>query len=167
TEAARKYATENGLEYAEIRDAGISAFKGKNITHGALGSFIQAVKDGVIEKDSTIFIENLDRLTRSGVGTAQKLLLDLLDLGLTVVTGMDQRVYTMESANENPTDMLISLLMFSRANEESKTKQNRTNNTARTLVARFKQGQPTNIKNMSNDPWWFDASGSKYEAVNP
>ncbi|WHW84172.1 recombinase family protein [Citrobacter freundii] len=66
TEAARKYATENGLEYAEIRDAGISAFKGKNITHGALGSFIQAVKDGVIEKDSTIFIENLDRLTRSG-----------------------------------------------------------------------------------------------------
>ncbi|HBB4489217.1 TPA: recombinase zinc beta ribbon domain-containing protein, partial [Citrobacter freundii] len=147
--------------------AGISAFKGKNITHGALGSFIQAVKDGVIEKDSTIFIENLDRLTRSGVGTAQKLLLDLLDLGLTVVTGMDQRVYTMESANENPTDMLISLLMFSRANEESKTKQNRTNNTARALVARFKQGQPTNIKNMSNDPWWFDSSGSKYEAVKP
>ncbi|EPE1526322.1 recombinase family protein, partial [Citrobacter freundii] len=167
TEAARNYATENGLEYAEIRDAGISAFKGKNITHGALGSFIQAVKDGVIEKDSTIFIENLDRLTRSGVGTAQKLLLDLLDLGLTVVTGMDQRVYTMESANENPTDMLISLLMFSRANEESKTKQNRTNNTARALVARFKQGQPTNIKNMSNDPWWFDSSGSKYEAVKP
>lgn len=155
------------MEYAEIRDAGISAFKGKNITHGALGSFIQAVKDGVIEKDSTIFIENLDRLTRSGVGTAQKLLLDLLDLGLTVVTGMDQRVYTMESANENPTDMLISLLMFSRANEESKTKQNRTNNTARALVARFKQGQPTNIKNMSNDPWWFDSSGSKYEAVKP
>ncbi|WP_413594912.1 recombinase family protein [Citrobacter youngae] len=167
TEAARKYAAENGLEYAEIRDAGVSAFKGKNITHGALGAFIQAVKDGVIEKDSTIFIENLDRLTRSGVGTAQKLLLDLLDLGLTVVTGMDQRVYTMESANENLTDMLISLLMFSRSNEESKTKQNRTNATAMALVTRFKQGHPTNIKNMSNDPWWFDASGSKYEAVKP
>lgn len=167
TQAARLYASQNGLEYTEILDAGVSAFKGKNSTQGALGAFIQAVKDGVIPKDSWLYVENLDRLTRQDMLTALNLFTSLLGLGLTIVTGMDKRVYTAESAGKDISDLMISLVMFSRANEESKTKQARANETARALVDRFKQGQPTNIKVMGNDPWWFDNSMSKYEAVKP
>lgn len=167
TQAARLYATEHGLEYTEILDAGVSAFKGKNSTQGALGSFIQAVKDGVIPSDSWLYVENLDRLTRQDMLTALNLFTSLLGLGLTIVTGMDKRVYTAESAGKDISDLMISLVMFSRANEESKTKQARANETARALVERFKQGQPTNIKVMGNDPWWFDNSMSKYESVRP
>ncbi|HCC5836043.1 recombinase family protein [Citrobacter farmeri] len=167
TQAARLYATEHGLEYTEILDAGVSAFKGKNSTQGALGSFIQAVKDGVIPSDSWLYVENLDRLTRQDMLTALNLFTSLLGLGLTIVTGMDKRVYTAESAGKDISDLMISLVMFSRANEESKTKQARANETARALVERFKQGHPTNIKVMGNDPWWFDNSMSKYEAVKP
>ncbi len=167
TQAARLYASQNGLEYTEILDAGVSAFKGKNSTQGALGAFIQAVKDGVIPSDSWLYVENLDRLTRQDMLTALNLFTSLLGLGLTIVTGMDKRVYTAESAGKDISDLMISLVMFSRANEESKTKQARANETARALVERFKQGHPTNIKVMGNDPFWFDNSMTKYEAVKP
>jgi DNA invertase Pin-like site-specific DNA recombinase len=46
TEAARLYAVENNLEYHEIRDEGVSAFKGKNSKKGGLADFIADVKEG-------------------------------------------------------------------------------------------------------------------------
>lgn len=167
TAKAREYAIQNGLDYVEILDAGVSGFRGKNTTHGALGDFIEAVKAGVIPSDSWLYVENLDRLTRQDIDQALELLLSLLRLGLTVVTGKDGRVYNSQSINANPMELMFSVMVLARANEESKTKQARANETARALVERFKQGHPTNIKVMGNDPWWFDNSMSKYEAVKP
>lgn len=167
TAKAREYAIQNGLDYVEILDAGVSGFRGKNTTHGALADFIEAVKAGVIPSDSWLYVENLDRLTRQDIDQALELLLSLLRLGLTVVTGKDGRVYNSQSINANPMELMFSVMVLARANEESKTKQTRANETARTLVERFKQGHPTNIKVMGNDPFWFDNSMSKYEAVKP
>ncbi len=89
----------------------------------------------------------------------------MLDLGLTLVTGMDKRVYTLESVNKNPTDLMISLLLFSRANEESKTKQARTIGNVESLIERHRQGLPVNIKSCGKHPFWIDDSGSQYESV--
>ena len=54
TEAARDYADRHSLDLADLtfRDLGVSAFKGKNATEGALGAFIQAVDSGKVEKSS-------------------------------------------------------------------------------------------------------------------
>lgn len=163
--SAKEFALANGLELVEIIDPGVSAFRGKNTKTGKLGDFIDAVREGVIPDDSWLFVENLDRLTRQDVTTAQKLFIELLDLGLTLVTGMDKRVYTLESVNQNPTDLMISILMFSRANEESKTKQTRTVGNVEALVERHKEGLPVNIKSCGKHPFWIDDSGSQYEAV--
>ncbi|MEI7410916.1 recombinase family protein, partial [Pectobacterium aroidearum] len=163
--SAKEFALLNGLELVEIIDPGVSAFRGKNTKSGKLGDFIDAVKERIIPDDSWLYVENLDRLTRQDVTTAQKLFIELLDLGLTLVTGMDKRVYTLESVNQNPTDLMISILMFSRANEESKTKQARTVGNVETLVERHKQGLPVNIKSCGKHPFWIDDTGSQYEAV--
>ncbi|EJZ0377667.1 recombinase family protein, partial [Escherichia coli] len=64
TEKAKQYAAIHGLEYVQILDAGVSAFRGKNTTQGAFSGFINAVKAGVISSDSWLYVENLDRLTR-------------------------------------------------------------------------------------------------------
>ncbi|QFH40439.1 recombinase family protein [Klebsiella pneumoniae] len=162
---AKEFAIANGLELVEIEDPGVSAFRGKNTTHGKLGDFIDAVRQGAIPPDSWLYVENLDRLTRQEVTTAQKLFIELLDLGLTLVTGMDKRVYTLESVNKNPTDLMISLLLFSRANEESKTKQARTIGNVESLIERHRQGLPVNIKSCGKHPFWIDDSGSQYESV--
>ncbi|HHT0952787.1 recombinase family protein [Enterobacter cloacae] len=163
--AAKVYAAEAGLEMVEIEDPGVSAFRGKNTNTGKLGDFIDAVKQGAIASDSWLYVENLDRITRQNVTTAQKLFIELLELGLTLVTGMDKRVYTLDSVNKNPTELMISLLLFSRANEESETKSNRTIGNVVTLVERHQAGLPVNIKSVGRHPFWIDDSGSQYEAV--
>lgn len=165
--SAKAFASENGLELVEIIDPGVSAFRGKNTEKGGgkLGDFIEAVRQGAIDADSWLYVENLDRLTRQEVTTAQKLFIELLDLGLTLVTGMDKRVYTLESVNKNPPELMMSIMLFSRANEESKTKQNRTIGNIQALIERHKKGLPVNIKSCGKHPFWIDDTGSQYEAV--
>lgn len=167
TEKARKFAALHKLEYSEILDAGVSAFRGKNTTQGALAGFIKAVEAGVIPSDSWLYVENLDRLTRQDVMTALNLFTGLLQLGLTIVTGMDGKIYSEESVKNNVTDLMLSLFLFSRANEESLTKQKRAHETALKLIDRHRSGLPVNIKSAGSAPWWIDASMGTYEAVKP
>ncbi|TWY18176.1 recombinase family protein [Enterobacter roggenkampii] len=159
TTAAREYASSHNLEFVEILDAGVSAFKGKNATEGALADFITAVKAGVIPADATLFVENLDRLSRQDVLTANRLFIELLMLGLTIVTGQDNRIYTQESVADNPTDLMISILYFARANEESKTKSERVRDASLKALARFQAGLPTTIKGGGADPFWIQRGG--------
>lgn len=162
--AAKAYADEAGLEMVEIIEPGVSAFRGKNRA-GKLGDFIDAVKNNAIPSDSWLYCENLDRLSRDQVDEALRLFLELIGLGLTIVTGMDRKVYNRESIRQNPTDLMISILMFIRGNEESETKSNRTVGNVVALVERHKKGLPVNIKSVGRHPFWIDDSGSQYEAV--
>lgn len=164
--SAQKYADENGFELVEIKDEGISAFRGVNATRGALAAFIRAVEDGFIPRDSHFYIEGLDRLSRDRILKAIGLFNDLLELGITIITGSDGKKYTEESVNENSMDLLQSVLLFSRAHEESKTKQMRTNGNALVLIKRFQdEGLPVTIKSVGSHPWWIDASTGKHEQV--
>ncbi|MDU7794577.1 MAG: recombinase family protein [Citrobacter freundii] len=162
--AAKAYAEEAGLEMVEIIEPGVSAFRGKNRA-GKLGDFIDAVKNNAIPSDSWLYCENLDRLSRDQVDEALLLFLELIGLGLTIVTGMDRKVYNRESIRQHPTDLMISILMFIRGNEESATKSNRTIGNVVALVERHKAGLPVNIKSVGRHPFWIDDSGSQYEAV--
>ena len=65
---AKDYAERNGLELSEenFADLGMSAYRGKNLEEGGeLRSLINAIKDGVIPRGSTIIIEELSRFSRS------------------------------------------------------------------------------------------------------
>lgn len=165
SESARKYAEENNLELVEIVDAGVSAFTGLNARKGSLAAFIKAVEDGFISPNSILYVESLDRISREKILKALGLFNDLLELGITIVTGSDGKIYTEDSVNENSMDLLQSILLFSRAHEESKTKQMRTNGSALAMIRRFQSGLPTTIKAVGSHPWWIDGSTDKFEAV--
>lgn len=162
--AARAFAEEHKLEMVEIIEPGVSAYRGKNRA-GKLGDFIDAVTQGAIPSDSWLYCENLDRISRDQVDEALRLFLELIGLGLTIVTGMDRKIYNRESIRKNPTDLMISILMFIRGNEESETKSKRTVGNVVALVERHKKGLPVNIKAVGRHPFWIDDSGSQYEAV--
>lgn len=123
-EAARAYCDKNNLELDDsiLLDAGVSGFKGKNVTEGSLGRFIEGVTNGSIPKDVYLIIESLDRLTRLEVSKAVSLLLDITDLGVTIVTLFDGRIYTK---SPDVTHLIISLTCMQRAHEESLTKSKR------------------------------------------
>lgn len=163
--AAEQYAVANNLELVEIVDAGISGFKSANSKSGALAQFLEAVDAGLIIKNSYLYVESLDRITRDEIDIAIELFMGILRRGITIVTGMDNKVYTHAGIKGNPIDLITSLLLFIRAHEESKTKQNRTNGNALALIRRFQEGKPTTIKSVGSHPWWIDCSTDKFEAV--
>jgi DNA invertase Pin-like site-specific DNA recombinase len=127
TEAARRYCGQHGLTLDEstYRDAGISAFSGKNVESGALGQFLEAARAGIVPSGSTLLIEKLDRLTRLSPPKGLALLSDLCDLGITVVTLGDGRAHTAESIEHDHMGTLMSYILLIRGREESETKSER------------------------------------------
>ena len=125
-EAAEAYARDHNLTLSErtFRDLGVSGFKQRNIKHGALAAFIGAVKSGLIAPGAFLLIEQFDRLTRAEVNVAFRLLLDLVDTGITVVTLVDEKVWDSETV-QDIANVLTSIILMSRAHEESKSKAGR------------------------------------------
>ena len=91
-ERAKAYAETHGLELDNeltFLDIGVSAYRGANVETGRLGEFLSAVKEGLIERDSFLLIENLDRLSRNKPRKAIRLLEEICEAGITVVTTAD------------------------------------------------------------------------------
>jgi len=125
-EASRAYAKEHGLVLDEsLRDIGVSAFKGKNATEGALKKFIELVESGRIEKGSILILESLDRLSRQQVFTTLSLFSSILSAGVEIVTLADNQHYTAESINDVG-QLMYSLISMSRSHEESAIKGKRS-----------------------------------------
>lgn len=122
---AERYAERHGLVLdrdLSFRDLGVSAFHGRNAREGSLRAFLDAVEHGFVPPGSHLLVESLDRLSRDRVLAAQGLFLQIVQAGVTIVTLVDQRTYSVESLNRNPTDLIISLVTMMRANEESAVK---------------------------------------------
>ena len=127
SEAAQQYADQHGLELdtsLTFQDLGVSAYKGANF-EAALGRFIEAVDSGQVAKGSFLLVENLDRLSRDKILPALNRFQALLEKGITVVTLSDGKSYDADSLNNLP-DLMLSLLVMSRAHEESATKSQRS-----------------------------------------
>jgi len=124
-EASRAYAEAHNMILDDsLRDIGVSAFKGKNATEGALKKFIELVEAGRIEKGSVLILESLDRLSRQQVFTALGLFSSILSAGIEIVTLADNQHYTAESINDVG-QLMFSLISMSRSHEESAVKSKR------------------------------------------
>jgi DNA invertase Pin-like site-specific DNA recombinase len=128
TKMALEYAARLNLDLDEeltFHDLGISAYRGANADAGRLFDFLEAVKVGLVPTGSFLLVEALDRLSRLVPRKAIRVLEDIVELGITVVTLNDGRSYTAENLDDDPTSLLIAVVLFMRANEESSTKSNR------------------------------------------
>ncbi|MCF7496509.1 recombinase family protein [Vibrio sp. L5-1] len=154
---AEQYALEHGLELDKsltMMDKGLSAFHGAHKTKGAFGRFLAAVSAGKVQSGSVLVVESLDRLSREDPLIAQSALSDLVLSGITVVTAADNQVYSREEIQQNPFKLIMSLVVMIRANEESETKQRRSN---AFLKSALKQYQTSGkIRRFGADPSWLD-----------
>ncbi|MBO9134191.1 recombinase family protein [Rhizobium sp. B230/85] len=125
---AQTYAAKHGLwldESLSLTDLGISAFRGQNAKTGALNFFLEHVRSGDVPAGSLLLIEALDRLSRQSPLDALDTLRAIMREGITVVTLDNERAYTTENINNDFTNLIVTLMLFSRANEESATKSRR------------------------------------------
>ena len=92
-----------------LTDAGVSAYRGKNLSKsGALGMFMESVRDGLIKPGSWLLLESLDRFTRQSVNIAANELLSLINRGIVVVTLHNGTIYREEDFSG--TEGLVNLL---------------------------------------------------------
>jgi DNA invertase Pin-like site-specific DNA recombinase len=121
------YASANNLDLVAdpLEDIGISAYKGRNVTEGVLGQFIEAAKTGKIERGSFLLVESLDRLSRQQVQRALTTFLNILEGGITIVTlgDGDKRTYVPDKVDVS--DLVMTIMIMGRAHEESQTKADR------------------------------------------
>lgn len=125
---AEEYARKNGLELDEsltFQDLGVSAFRGKNAEAGRLGDFLEAVRSELVPRGSFLLVESLDRISRQAARKALRVLESIVDEGVVVVTLNDGRAYDADSLDDDPMSLMIALLTFIRANEESAMKARR------------------------------------------
>ena len=99
---SEEYARAHGLQLDEslsLRDEGFSAFNGQHIAKGALGRFLDHVKEGRVPSGSVLIVESLDRLSREQVLDAFDLFRDIIRNGIKIVTLTDKMEYTEETLN--------------------------------------------------------------------
>jgi DNA invertase Pin-like site-specific DNA recombinase len=80
------------------------------------------VKKGRIKRGSFLIVESLDRVSRNEILEALELFTSIIKSGIVLVTLSDGQVYDREKINANPMQLMISLLVMTRAHEESQTK---------------------------------------------
>ena len=128
TRLSENYAAKHGLVLdtdLNLSDLGISAFDRSNLEKGALGQFLRLVEEGRIPRGSYLLVESLDRLSRDKVMDALTIFLSILKAGIIIVTLADEQVYSHEKSNENWASLIMSIVIMSRANEESVMKSMR------------------------------------------
>lgn len=110
----------------DMRDMGVSAYRGKNAAVGALKAFMTAIEQGKVQAGDYFIIENLDRLSRNQIMEAVRLFTLILEAGIKIVTLSPERAYSKESINASPFELFEPILVFIRANEESSIKSSRS-----------------------------------------
>lgn len=126
SEMAIRFAQQHGLDLDQsltFRDLGVSAFRGRNAATGALGAFLEAVESGDVRPGSVLLVEALDRISRQSARKAVRVLEDIVEAGVDVVTLTDGKRYTKDSLDGF--DFLMAIIVLIRGNEESAMKSRR------------------------------------------
>lgn len=111
-------------ELSVYQELGVSGFSGDQEN---LKKFIADCETGKVKKGSLLIVENLDRLSRQKINTAMRQFLHLLEY-VDIYTIQDEKKYSHTDDQESDNqllDIMTSLIIMSRAYEESATKQKR------------------------------------------
>jgi DNA invertase Pin-like site-specific DNA recombinase len=157
TAAAEEYAKRHGMVLdteLTMRDAGVSAFRGRNVGAGALGAFLKAISDKLVTPGSVLLVESLDRISRQEARKALRTLEEVIEGGVDVVTLSDNRRYNLDSIN-GP-ELMWAIMVMIRAREESETKSRRIR--AAWVGARQRAAKREIVTTAV--PAWIEATGS-------
>jgi DNA invertase Pin-like site-specific DNA recombinase len=143
------YVARHGLtldDSEKMEDKGIGGFTGEhrsNPDRHALACFLDKVKANLIPPDSTLIIENLDRLSREDIRPALTLFLLILDAKINIVQLSPETVFRHEKTD--PLQIMMAIMELSRGHSESAMKSERvgrawankrTNASSKKLTAR-------------------------------
>lgn len=138
---AELWCQKNGIQLADDKimvDAGVSAYRGKNLKEGALSAFVAAAKDYKIAKGSYLLVESLDRLSRMRSVEVLAVFLEILRAGVVLVTLGEEaeRVFRWEDINERDLEDAIDEMKSSHRFSQKLSRRIRESWEDRTKTAR-------------------------------
>ena len=141
--AAVEFCKAHSLVLAEtFRDDGVSAFKGKNFSNEtALGEFIRLVENGTVKQGSVLVVENMDRLSRQSILPCLTKFSEIINKGVSIGVISQNRIFDVKSITANPFELILVLVEFTRANNESETKSKRIKSVIQAKIDRVKKGE--------------------------
>ncbi|SGZ16423.1 recombinase family protein [Moritella viscosa] len=159
TNSSDEYCTRNNLQVTEVlSDAGISGFTGENFATGELGFFIERVQAGEYQQGHTLVLEHLDRFSRADVDVAINRLTSITTAGVDIaITGLGKEERLLKKGMPL-TDMLVVLLEFAQANDESAKKSERLKSVWVTKKQQAQQG----IIITKRYPHWLDTKDGNF-----
>ena len=161
---AMDYCAEHNLQLDDktIDDFGTSAFRGANMSEGALGRFVDAVKHGEIEQGSYLLVESVDRLSRQAVEEALEQFLAIVRAGIVIVTLSDKQVFRRGQVDF--TKLIVSIVYMARANDESEMKSRRS----RAAWSNGREQARKNNKVIANSrlPSWLTRDGEQIVPIS-
>ncbi|PSU36225.1 recombinase family protein [Photobacterium lutimaris] len=108
-----------------ISDDGRSAYKGHNLTSGALGDFITRCERGEIPENALLLVEAIDRISRRSVDEQRELWRKLKELKINIaVAKFGDKVFKWDDKFELGYDIQLTVMM-DLAHQESKQKADR------------------------------------------
>lgn len=145
------------IEY--LHDAGISAYSGKNRTIGQFGVFLASLRSGQLGARPVLLVENLDRISREELETAQALFLEIVSLGATIITLHNGKRY---AKGMGLVDIITALVEMDVAHQHSAKLSMRV----RAAVAARKQSGGI-VHNRASAPGWLrlDPKRTKFEPI--
>jgi DNA invertase Pin-like site-specific DNA recombinase len=163
-ELSDNYAAKHNLHINRtLTDRGISGYRSDNLKEGALGAFIRAIHLGRVKPGSVLLVEALDRLSRDEIIEQLALFLTIISAGVEIVTLVDERSYTKESINGDPTQLIISIVYMIRGWSESQTRGGRVQ-----AAWDSKRRSAANKRVTSKCPFWLKPSaklGQKFDII--
>lgn len=141
-------------ERLNLADLGVSAFRGANTGEDkGLGGFLHACRAGLIPAGSYLVVESLDRVSRMTPRRVSRILDDIVDAGVVIATLSDGQEYDAERLDNDPTALLIALMVSWRAHEESKVKGQRLSAAWAEKRLRVREGRDAKLT--SKGPSWL------------
>lgn len=147
-----------------LRDLGVSAFKGKHRNSGHLRTFLSKIEDGTVKPGSWLIIEALDRLTRQEITEAMALFLQIINAGVGIVTLVDGQQYSKDLVNQNQGIIFLAIGVLIGAHEYSAKLSYRVKQAKANALEDARNGDKTAIH--GKPPYWVFNDNGKY-ALHP
>ncbi len=139
-----------------LSDDGRSAYKGHNLSSGALGDFINRCERGEIPENSLLLVEAIDRISRRSVDEQRELWRKLKELKINIaVAKFGDKIFKWDDKFELGYDIQLTVMM-DLAHQESKQK-----------AERIKAAHERNFGKTKSKmcPYWLKLNDDKTEYV--
>jgi DNA invertase Pin-like site-specific DNA recombinase len=152
-----------------FHDKGVSGYRGKNTQQagkngkqGALRAFLDRIKDGTVRPGSYLLVERLDRISRQGVKLGMRLLEQILEAGVKIVTLCNGRVFGPEAVEGLMKGRLELELLLEQAQQYSEALSKRVLSAWEKRRQNARKGEKHLTK---NPPGWLSYVDGKFVAI--